>query len=220
MPLYVSPSTLTEQAQRQMMTYWRVRVAKILEHLESEVRRMLRVEQTLEKFAAEMVERLHPFTMMMREMDPQAIEQLALPKAPFEWVAQNVGAARQRELKNRYRQLAKELHPDTASDEGDRPSMAEINHAYAMEDLAKLVRLEAQALMPDMTQPVSALEDYVRQVDQAAATYRKAYTSLLNSPLYALYARAASAQEDGWDFIESLARRIRRAVEASTQVAA
>lgn len=217
--LYVAPSTLTEQAQRQLVTYWRVRVGKVLEHLESEVRRMLRVEQALDKFAAEAVERLHPFTMILRDLPPGAVEQLALPKAPFEWVAQSVGVARQRELKARYRQLAKELHPDMQR-ENDQPTMADANAAYAAEDLAAMVRLEAHALMPTIDQPPAAFEDYVRQVDQAAATYRKAYTALLNSPLYGLYARAASAQEDGWDFIENLARRLRRAVEAGSDIAA
>lgn len=204
---------LNEQAQRQLVTYWRVRITKTLDVLENEVRRMLRVESTLERFAHELVQRLQPQVAALETLPPALAEQLALPRAPFEWVAQGVGAARTRELKARYRQLAKELHPDFYGTETHKPSMREVNAAYAQDDLAALVRLEAQTLAPDATQPASAFEDYMRQVDQATTTYRQAYTQLLHAPLYGLYARATSAQEDGWDFVDALSRRIRRALD-------
>ena len=214
MPFLQQHPALNEQAQRQLMTYWRVRVSKTLDHLENEVRRMLRVEQALERFATDFVARLAPYTETLRHLPKEHADPLAVPQAPYAWVAQGVAQARAQELKNRYRQLAKELHPDFAGIDTSQPSMAQINDAYARDDLALMVRLEAQALVPEMDGNGSyALEDFVKQVDQAAQTYRKAYNQLLNAPLYSLYARATSASEDGWDYVESLARRIKRAGE-------
>lgn len=210
---HYASSALTEQAQRQLMTYWRLRVAKTLEQFETEVRRMLRVESGLERFAQDVVARLDPYLEALRQLPPEMAAGLGVPKAPFLWVKQGVGAARAKEIKSRYRMLAKELHPDSNVGSPGDVEMAEVNNAYAREDLAALVRLEAQSLAPGIDAFAHAFEDYVRQVEQATTTYRQAYTRLLNSPLYSLYARAASAQEDGWDFIDSLARRIRRAVE-------
>lgn len=212
-------SALTEQAQRQLMTYWRLRITKALELLETEVRRMTRVESGLERFAQDMVARLAPYTEALRNLPRELAEPLAVPKAPFTWVEQGVAIARAREIKSRYRLLAKELHPDAAVEHASGITMAEVNHAYTREDLALLVRLEAQSLSPDDTQPVGVFEDFVRQVEQATTTYRQAYTRLLNSPLYSLYARAASAQEDGWDYVESLSRRIHRVIETGTLAA-
>lgn len=212
-------SALTEQAQRQLMTYWRLRITKALEQLETEVRRMVRVESGLERFAQDMVARLQPYMDALRNLPRELADPLAVPKAPFVWVEQGVAAARTREIKSRYRLLAKELHPDAAVEHASGISMSEVNHAYTREDLALLVRLEAQSLSPDDAQPVAMFEDFVRQVEQATATYRQAYTRLLNSPLYSLYARAASAQEDGWDYVESLTRRIKRVIETGTLAA-
>ncbi len=201
------------------MTYWRLRINKSLEQLETEVRRMIRVESGLERFAQDMVSRLQPYMDALRNLPRELADPLAVPKAPFAWVEQGVATARSREIKSRYRLLAKELHPDATVNHTSGITMSEVNHAYTREDLALLVRLEAQSLAPDDAQAISNFEDYVRQVEQATQTYRQAYTRLLNSPLYSLYARAASAQEDGWDYVDSLTRRIRRAVETGTLAA-
>lgn len=213
------PPALNEQAQRQLVTYWRVRIGKTLEQLESEVSRMLRVEHSLERFARDMVARLGPSMEIYRTLPASVAETVGMPKAPFAWVEQGVANARARELKSRYRQLAKELHPDYAT-HGEQPSMVAINHAYDTDNLAAMVRLEAQALAPEADAPSQQFEDYVKQVDQATQTYRYAYNQLLNSPLYSLYARATSAQEDGWDYVESLARRVKRAAEGQAVAAA
>ena len=205
-------SALTEQAHRQLMTYWRLRIAKLLEQFEADIRRMLRLEQTLERFAQETVARLAPYAEALRALPPEMAAGLGLPKAPFDWAARQVAAARAEEIKHRYRQLAKELHPDAAF-ESPRVRMADVNLAYTRGDLAALVVLEARFLAPDELDGIGAFETYARQVEQAGQTYRQAYHQLLNTPLYGLYARAASAQEDGWDFIESLTRRIRRGLE-------
>lgn len=216
---HYASSALNEQAHRQLMTYWRLRIGKALDQLETEVRRMLQVETGLERFAQDMVTRLNPYTEALSQLPREVADPLGVPKAPFAWVEQGVAQARAREIKSRYRLLAKELHPDASITHASGVSMAQVNHAYTREDLALLVRLEAQSLAPDELQPVHAFEDYVRQVEQATTTYRQAYTRLLNTPLYSLYARAASAQEDGWDFIESLTRRIKRVVESNEAVA-
>lgn len=213
----VSPSRLDDQAQRQLATYWRVRVGKTLDQLENEVRRMLRIETALEHFAQKAVQRLSATRSMVAQLPAQQAAAIGLPHAPFEWVAMDVAATRSAELKQRYRQLAKELHPDRAA-AGERPTMSAVNHAYATSDLACMVRLEAQTLAPQPHQAAAVFDDYIRQVEQATATYRQAYTHLLNSPLYSLYARASSATEDGWDFIENLARRITRALEAQKAI--
>lgn len=208
------PSTVNEQAQRQLMSYWRGRVGAALDQLEAEVRRMARVESGLEQFAQEMVQRLHPYTEAVRQLPADMAAQLALPQAPFQWVAWGVGAARAREMKQRYQRLAKEIRPDFTGDDTPRPCMRDVNHAYARGDLAALVRLEAQLLAPGITEPTSIFEEFVREVERAAHTYRAEYKQLLHTPLYALYARAASAREDGWDYTETLIRRIGRAAGA------
>lgn len=218
--LYVMPASLSEQAQRQLVTYWRVRIAKTLDHFEGEIRRMLRVEETLERFAQSTIDRLNPYMAALRQLTPQMIDALNLPRAPFDWAEKDVLAARASEMKARYRQLAKEIHPDFAGEENGTPTMADINAAYARADLAALIRMEAQSLMPDVTQPPQAYEDFVRQVELATQTYRQAYTQLLHTPLYALYARATSAQEDGWDWADALIRRVKRAVGEPSALAA
>jgi len=209
-----SSATLSEQAQRQLATHWRVRISQTLSALEAEVRRMLRVESGLEKFATDMASRLAAQRAQAQQLPHEQAVALGIPSAPFEWVAQGIGAARSAEIKQRYHQLARELHPDFAGADNHQPRMSDVNAAYALNDLPALVRLEAQALAPDSTQPAAVFEDFVRQVELATGTYRRAYTQLLNSPLYSLYARASGAREDGWDFIESLARRVSRALDA------
>jgi hypothetical protein len=216
---YVMPATLSEQATRQLVTYWRVRIAKTLDHFESEIRRMLRVEDALESFAQQTTARLSPYMASIRQLSPEMIEALSIPRAPFEWSEKNIARTRALELKNRYRQLAKEMHPDYKSALEDSPSMTEINAAYGRSDLALLIRLEAQAMLPDVSQPPQAFEDFVRQVELATQTYRGAYSQLLHTPLYALYARAVSAQEDGWDWADALIRRIKRAIDPAHMAA-
>lgn len=205
-------SSLHDQAQRQLVTHWRVRVQQVLDHLQNEVQRMLQLEATLEIFATGFASRMDSYRQQKLVLPEAQAARIPLPSAPFEWAAQHIGAARASECKRRFRQLARELHPDFAGTDNDQPRMHAINDAYTKGDLAALVRCEAQSLAPDVTQPTRAFEDYVRQVEQAAQTYRHAYTQLLNSPLYSLYARAASAQEDGWDFTASLARKCQQAL--------
>jgi hypothetical protein len=206
--------SLHHQAQRQLATYWRVRITQVLDHLENEVRRMVRLEDTLERFAVQFVSRLSVQRQQWLAMRPEQQATTPLPTAPFQWVEQGIASTRTLELKQRYRQLARELHPDFAGTDNEQPRMSAVSEAYARADLAALIRFEAQSLAPTMAQ-VEAMEAYVRQVEQASQTYRQAYTQLLNTPLYSLYARAASAQEDGWDYAAALARKFQRALEAA-----
>lgn len=211
-PAISNHAAFDTQAQRQAATYWRMRRREVLDHLEKEVRRMLQLEQSLDRFATDYVERLSGLRQALAPHAARLQSIVVLPEAPFQWAERHVGLQRQAELKRRYRQLARELHPDFAGVDNAQPSMQQINDAYRSRDLALLVRLEAQSLAPEMDQPTPLIEAYLQQVEQAAHTYRQAYAQLLNIPLYGLYARAASAQEDGWDYLAGLARRARQAL--------
>lgn len=215
---YYAAITLADQAHRQLMTYWKVRITKVLDTLETDVRRMLQVETALELFAQDYCTRLAPVAEALAAFSSDVQVRADLPREPFDWFGLGASAIRAKEMKRRYRALARTLHPDVA--EGASIGMQQLNEAYARHDLAALVRLEAQSLAPDESRETREFEEYVRQVEAAAATYRQAYSQLLRTKVYALAARSASAQDDGWDWIESVARRVRRVMQEEAALAA
>ncbi len=75
------------------------------------------------------------------------------------------------ELKSLYREVAKRVHPDLATDEADRKQrerlMAEANHAYDRGDVDKLRRiLEEYESSPELVRGSGAAADLVRVVRQ------------------------------------------------------
>ena len=216
---YLSP--LHERARRQLDTYWKVRVGKTIDLLEREARRMLQLEAALAKFAEEYYQAVGPWVQYLAALEAQFeamhpehrddVESLPLALAQREQQT-----ARAAELKDRYRQLAKEIHPDRlmaiegAGDLADK--MHHLNDAYAKGDLAALLRCEAEIIMAQLGNDWSAAETYLRDIERAAETYASGYRNLLNSPLNHLMLRSLSATREGWDWIGAVIGRLQRAI--------
>lgn len=212
---------MDERVQRQLATYWRVRVTKTIERLETEARRMLALEEQLSAFAVEYYETVGDAAARLVQLDELINAQSAVPELD-EVLAYREGlAARKKELKQRYRSIAKEIHPDRASViDGAGNGAAEmhaLNTAYERGDLAALLKLEAQLQLTKLCDidfsATAALESALHEVNRAAETYAQGYRDLLNSPLNELMLRAMAANMEGWDFMQAVLGRIERAIE-------
>lgn len=217
-------SSLEQRAARQIATYWRVRVNTTLEKLEREARRMFQLEEDLSNFAkhyyeavGEVAEKLAQVENKLATEVPSA-EVVSIPAV----IAQrDVGEARRHELKSRYRSLAKEIHPDRAmvtnASGAQAHAMQTLNAAYQHNDLASLLRLEAQMLLSPLAESDSAqtfdLEVALRDVERAAETYANGYRQLLNSPLNELMLRAMQARLAGWDWMQAVVKKVERTIE-------
>lgn len=220
---YYGSLSLAQQAHRQMSTYWRVRFGKTLEQFELEARRMLTLEAALEEFAQYVHRAMAPMVRSAFD-NGEPMESITtraqLPLPVFVWVASQIGASRRNELKARYRRLAKEVHPDMREGDSAKVSLGDISDAYQQEDLARVMRLEAELLFPDLSAPANEIEDFLRQVEQATATYKKSYTEMLHSPLYQLYSRANCAKGEGWDWLEITLSRAGKLLQQTESLAA
>jgi hypothetical protein len=216
-------SQLEERAARQQETYWRIRVTKTLERMERESRRMLALEAELTQFAEHYYSQVGAYVERLTELETQLLN-CATPEISTgtltEVIAQrDMKQTRQLELKNRYRMLAKEIHPDRSmmvDGSGDRASqMQSLNVAYQHGDLATMLKLEAEMLLMHTDAGLPALEERLRAVERAADTYASGYRELLNSPLNELMLRALQARLAGWDWMEAVVKRVQRAIAAS-----
>lgn len=218
---YSSP--LEERAARQQDMYWRIRAKKTLERLEREARRMLQLETELSDFAARYYAQVGRYVERLAWLESQlltAAPQEASSGTIREAIAQSgMKETRQAELKQRYRMLAKEIHPDRAmmiDGAGDRASQMQVlNAAYQRGDLAAMLRIEADMLLTTIDESLPALEERLRAVERAADTYAQGYRELLNSPFNELMLRAMSARIAGWDWMEAVVKRIERAIAES-----
>jgi hypothetical protein len=223
------PQTLAERAERQRATYWRVRIQKTIERLEYEARRMLALEAELGAFAEEYYETVGEAVNRLTALEQQLVEPVHLSGAPaMPEIEQQREAreARKVELKTRYRQLAREIHPDrtmlidAAGMGADRMQL--LNAAYERGDLAGLLRIEAQMLLTKLSTSEEiddhALESAITDVVRATETYANAYRSLLHSPLNELMLRSMSAQVEGWDWMQAVVRRVERTIEEKEQI--
>lgn len=221
-------SPLEERAARQQDMYWRVRVKTTLERLEREARRMLQLEAELSEFAITYYQYVGKYTERLADLESQL-----LIAAPQEASTSNLTQAaaqaeardlRQAELKTRYRNLAKEIHPDRAmltEGSGSRASkMQELNAAYQAYDLPTMLKIEAEMLLTYEDASLPALEERLRAVERAADTYAAGYRELLNSPLNELMLRALSARLAGWDWMDAVVKRIQRAIADSERALA
>lgn len=205
--------------------YWQARIDATLDPLETEARRMLQLEQELSEFsacyyaaigdAAERLAALEAHPAVGVACAPETV--MTLPEM---LIPRDVQQQRRREMKTRYRTLAKEVHPDgggamaVAEDTGAR--MHQLTHAYQQGDLAALLRLEASVeltrLLQEMDGDPAALEQALREVVRATATYAEGYRSLLHSPLNELMLRAMSARLAGWDWVQAVVRKMERSI--------
>jgi hypothetical protein len=123
------------------------------------------------------------------------------------------------EMKRLYREVAKRIHPDLASEAGDRSRrevlMAEVNDAYESGDEAKLTKiLTGYEHSPDSVKGDGAGADLVRvirRISQAQARVVEidAETeALLRSDLYRLKAHLDEATALGRDVLSEMAAKV------------
>lgn len=219
--------SLAERAARQQQTYWRVRTVKTLERLEKEARRMLQLEEELGAFAMQYYDAVGDAVERLATIEEQLAEGAghATGVSPAELDAvlaqRDAREARRAELKTRYRNLAKEIHPDRAmvvQGAGAKAShMHTLNASYQKGDLAGLLKLEAEMILDEISDEQFAgngdLERGLREIERAADTYAAGYRSLLHSPINELMLRAMQARLAGWDWMDAVVRRVERAIE-------
>jgi hypothetical protein len=123
------------------------------------------------------------------------------------------------ELKTLYREAAKRVHPDTATDEADRTRrerlMKEVNAAYAAGDEDTLRRILAGLdTSPDAVQGSGIGADLIRvlrqlkQVRDRIATIQLEVASLAETDLAKLKAKADLAATEGRDLLAEMATSV------------
>ena len=123
------------------------------------------------------------------------------------------------ELKKLYREAAKRVHPDTATDEADRARrerlMKEVNAAYAAGDEDALRRiLAALDASPDAVQGSGIGADLIRvlrqlkQIRDRIAAIKLEIDSLSETDLAQLKAKADLATAEGRDLLEEMAASV------------
>ncbi len=217
-------ATLDQRIDQQLATYWRARVQAALDRLEREARRMFQLEGELSQFANDYYAAVGEASERLAQID-----QVNLRESPVEELTQvlpslrdtmDMQTARTRELKSRYRTLAKEIHPDRTPQASavDAERMGQLNQAYQNRDIAAMLTLEAQLIVARLMKRgfthTQDIEHALRDIDRAANTYAESYRAMLNSPLNELMLRAMSARLAGWDWIGAVVRKVERAIEA------
>lgn len=212
--------------------YWRVRIQSTLERLERESRRMLQLEEDLSLFSqqyyeavGEVTERLARVEEKIAETTPTHEISISMPAV---LASRETVQARQKELKSRYRTLAKEIHPDRSmSIEGTgetAEAMQSLNNAYQHGDLAAMLKLEAHLAITRLGESdfedMGTIEQALREVERAADTYASGYRELLASPLNELMLRAMSAKLAGWDWMQAVVKKVEREIEEKERAAA
>lgn len=119
------------------------------------------------------------------------------------------------ELRKRYRELAKQAHPDLAPEPEERQRreavMIQANAAYAEGDADTLAYLlsqwEARQVPAESDDIEAALERLMRQIAQAAARLEapaRAHSEAEESEIAKLYRRAQLAERQGRDLLDRL----------------
>lgn len=130
------------------------------------------------------------------------------------------------ELKSLYREVAKRIHPDLASERADRTKreelMAKANQAYQEGDADRLRRiLEEYESRPESVQGSGVAADLVRvirkikQVKIRLIQIEHEMQTLLDSDIAKLKAKAEELEKQGRDLFEELASRVREQIAVS-----
>ncbi len=132
------------------------------------------------------------------------------------------------DLKTLYRETAKRVHPDTATDEADRVRrerlMKEVNAAYRVgdEDALRCILAVLDA-SPDAVQGSGVGADLIRvlrqlkQVRNRIAAIELEITSLSETDLAKLNAKADQATTEGRDLLAEMASSVQRRVNVARQ---
>lgn len=214
-----------------LTNYWHSRIQTMLERLEREARRMLQLESELNLFATEYYAAVGEASERLAAVEERIGHEVSgkelVAAMPDIHETMDASQARQREFKQRYRTLAKTIHPDRAMiTEGagaQAQHMQTLNAAYQNGDLAALLKLEAEMALEAVLKKgfvdTRELEATLHEIDRAIITYSEGYREMLNSPLNELMLRAMSARLAGWNWIEAVVRKVERAIEDKERAA-
>jgi DnaJ-domain-containing protein 1 len=130
------------------------------------------------------------------------------------------------ELKARYREVAKRVHPDLATDEADRQKrehlMAAANAAYQRGDTDALRRiLEEYENSPESVRGAGIAADLIRvirqisQVTSRLSQIEREIATLSDSDIAKLRAKADAVREEGRDLFTEMAEEVRRRVDVA-----
>lgn len=130
------------------------------------------------------------------------------------------------ELKSLYREVAKRVHPDLATDEADRTQrdglMSEANRAYQNADVAALRRiLQKYESSPDTVRGTGVAADLVRvlrqlkQVCNRLGQIEEEIAGLQGSDIGTLQARVEDASRQGRDLLAEMAADVQGRINAA-----
>jgi peptidoglycan hydrolase CwlO-like protein len=130
------------------------------------------------------------------------------------------------ELKALYREVAKRVHPDLATDEADRQRreqlMAEANGAYQRGDTEALRRiLEEYERSPESVRGAGIAADLVRAIRQIRQVRNRLsqieleIAGLIDSDIAKLRAKADAARAEGRELLTEMARDVRRRIDVA-----
>jgi hypothetical protein len=132
------------------------------------------------------------------------------------------------ELKGLYREVAKRVHPDLATDEADRRQrerlMKAANHAYEHGDADALTRiLEEYESSPDSVQGTGVAADLVRvvrqikQVRNRLAQIEGEIANLADSEIAKLQMKSDQANNEGRDLLAEMAANVKGRINVARQ---
>ena len=132
------------------------------------------------------------------------------------------------ELKSLYRDVAKRVHPDLATDDADRRNrerfMAEANRAYERGDADEMRKiLEEYETSPETVKGTGVAADLVRvirqikQIRSRLAQIELEITILLDSDIAKLKAKAEAASAKGLDLLAEMAEDVKSRVDVARQ---
>lgn len=129
-------------------------------------------------------------------------------------------------LKRLYREVARKVHPDLATDDADRVRrerlMAEANAAYQRGDVEALKRIldeyehSRKSMLPmDISTELEQVVRQIRQIRYRLSQIEQQMTAFKASSLANLKARAEAAKAEGRDLLMEMASNLRQRIEAA-----
>lgn len=186
----------------------------------------------IEARIAEHFARTHPQDRRAHDFATKARSQAETSKANVEdslaLKSSDSVPPRSQTLKNLYREVAKRIHPDLATDSEDRLKrqklMAEANRAFEEGDEARLRRiLEEYESSPEAVKGDGAAADLVRVIRKIAQVSRrlseigKELAQLEKSELSELKGKVDRAAKEGRDLLQDMAADLDSAISASRE---
>jgi hypothetical protein len=174
----------------------------------------------------------------LKPKDDKAQERAQQARAQAQESAQSAGVAQEArpegkfkpsdELKEFYRELAKRIHPDLATNEEERALrtkfMTEANLAYEQGDLARLREiLREWESSPETVRGEGVGADLVRTIRKIAQMRRRLVAiqeqveALRQSELYILWHKVLTAQGEGRNLLEEMALRVELKIKEGKQ---